>query len=140
MVTVKTVKGAKIANSTGTRKRAVARATARKGSGVVLVNSKPIGAYPEIPRLAMTEPLLIAGDVARGVDITVNVRGGGLMGQADAVRQAIAKVLVGFSKPLRSKFLQYDRNMLVADSRRTEPHKPSRSKQGPRRHKQRSKR
>ena len=62
--------------------------------------------------------------------------------QADATRQAIAKGLVEYfdNKNLKDKYLEYDRNLLVYDSRRTEPHKPSRSSQGARRHKQRSKR
>jgi len=130
----------KVVNSVGTRKRAVARAVAVKGSGKILVNSKPLSSFSEIPRMFMSEPLVIGKDVAGGIDMTVNVSGGGVMGQADAVRQAIAKALVGFSKGLKSKFLQYDRTLLVADSRRTEPHKPSRSSKGPRKHKQRSKR
>jgi small subunit ribosomal protein S9 len=93
-------------------------------------------------RLWVAEPLVLAGDLARKVDIKVKVKGGGITGQAEAVRQAIAKGLVGFfeSKELKEKFLSYDRSLLVYDPRRTEPHKPSRSKKGARRHKQRAKR
>jgi small subunit ribosomal protein S9 len=130
----------KIVSVTGTRRRAIARAVAIKGEGSVLVNSKPLSSFPEIPRLFMSEPLVIGKAIADGLDIKITVNGGGMMGQADAARQAIAKSLVGFSKTLKNKFLDYDRTMLVADYRRTEPHKPSRSKQGPRVHKQRSKR
>jgi len=69
------------------------------------------------------------------------VKGGGVFGQTEAARQAIAKGLVEiFGSELRQKFLEYDRNLLVFDPRRTEPHKPPRSSQGPRRYKQRSKR
>ena len=121
-------------NAIGRRKRSVARAIARKGKGKILVNSKPLSAYTEIPRMFMSEPLLIGKEIASGLDISVYVFGGGVMGQAGAVRQALAKSLTGFSKALKTKFLQYDRTLLVADSRRTEPHKPSRSKKGPRRH------
>jgi small subunit ribosomal protein S9 len=130
----------KIVSVSGTRRRAIARAVAVKGSGKVTVNSKPLSSFPEIPRLFMTEPLVIGKAIASTLDIKIAVTGGGMMGQADAARQVIAKSLVGFSKALKNKFLEYDRTMLVADSRRTEPHKPSRSKQGPRVHKQRSKR
>lgn len=134
-------KKAKIVNVSGKRKSAVARATARTGTGKVLINSKPLALFqPEIARMKMQEPLVIAGDSAKGVDIAVNVYGGGVMGQADAVRQAIATALIGFDRKLKSQFLKYDRTLLVADVRRNEPHKPSRSKKGPRRHKQRSKR
>jgi len=88
----------------------------------------------------ISEPLALAGDAAKQADISVTMEGGGIMGQAEAARQAIAKSLAEFDKNLMPVFLQYDRSMIVADPRRNEPHKPSRSKDGPRRHKQRSKR
>ena len=128
-------------HESGTRKRAVARVTSRPGTGKVIINKIPLENYdPEISRLMIMEPLIIAGDIAKTLDFKVNVKGGGITGQAGAVRQAIAKLLVNQSKPLKKKFLDYDRSLLIADIRRTEPHKPSRSRAGPRRHKQRSKR
>ena len=92
--------------------------------------------------MRIKEPLLLSGDLSKKVDISVNVRSGGTTGQTDAVRMSIARALVDFfkSKDLRQKFINYDRNLLVFDFRRNEPHKPSRSRAGPRRHKQRSKR
>jgi small subunit ribosomal protein S9 len=126
---------------TGKRKRAVARAFAKKGSGKVFINKKPLEIVePEAVRLLIKEPLIIGESVASKLDISVNIRGGGIFGQASAARQAISKALVNHDKSLKEKFLNYDRSLLIADSRRTEPHKPSRSKAGPRRHKQRSKR
>jgi len=126
---------------TGKRKKAIARAIAKSGKGVILINNKPLEIFePEILRLLIKEPLILAGDVAKNLDIKVNVKGGGIFGQASAVRQAIAKALVEYDKNLKEKFLNYDRTLLVADARRTEPHKPSRSRKGTRRHKQRSKR
>lgn len=133
----------KVVVATGKRKTAVARATVRQGSGMVMINKIPLSLMtPEILRLKIREPLLLAGEYAKKVDISVNVRGGGITGQADAIRQAIAKGLVEFFKDekLKKVFLEYDRNFLVYDPRRNEPHKPSRSKKGPRRRKQRSKR
>lgn len=125
----------------GKRKSAVARAVATPGSGIVKINKKPLDIIePEPVRLFMSEPLLIAGDAAKDMDINVNVSGGGVFGQAEAARQAIAKALVEKNKSLKNEFLKYDRALLIPDARRNEPHKPSRSKQGPRRHKQRSKR
>jgi small subunit ribosomal protein S9 len=88
----------------------------------------------------MKEPLLVAETELKNQDIIVNVKGGGVIGQANAVRQAIAKVMVEGDKALKERFMSYDRTMLVSDARRTEAHKPSSSKRGPRRHKQRSKR
>lgn len=133
----------KIVFTVGKRKRAVARAKIVQGKGRVLINSKPLEVWGnEDIRLWIKEPLLLAGDLSNLVDIEINVKSGGIIGQAEAIRQAIARGLVEFfkSKDLKNKYLEYDRNLLVYDFRRTEPHKPSRSKAGPRRHKQRSKR
>ena len=129
--------------TTGKRKTAVARAKVVKGSGNVKINSMPLTFWGNEPlRLWIKEPLLLAGALAKTVDIDVNVKGGGISSQAEAIRIAIAKGLVDFSKDkkLRERFMAYDRQLLVYDPRRTEPHKPSRSRKGARRHKQRSKR
>jgi len=129
--------------ATGKRKRAVARAKVEAGKGKITINSKPLDIWAnEVLCLWVKEPLIIAGDLVKSVDITANVKGGGVSGQAEAVRVAISRGLVKFSKDkkLREKFMEYDRNLLVYDPRRTEPHKPSRSRKGARRHKQRSKR
>ena len=132
--------------SVGKRKIAVARAKIEPGNGKVWINSKPLELWgTEFLRLMIKEPLLLAGDYAKKVDIYVNVKSGGLAGQAEAIRQAIAKGLVEFfgDEKLRQKFLQYDRNLLVRDPRMNEPHYSSgrgASKRGSRRHKQRSKR
>jgi len=128
-------------HAVGKRKRAIARAFSKRGSGNIFINKKPLEILePETIRLMIKEPLIIAGDIVKKLDINVSVKGGGIFGQASAIRQAIAKVLVNYDKDLKEKFLNYDRSLLIADVRRTEPHKPSRSKAGPRRHKQRSKR
>ncbi len=134
-------KDRKFVLTTGKRKRAIARAIVKPGKGFVKINSVPIESLNnELVRLKMQEPLILAGDSWKGFDIKVSVAGGGQMGQADAVRQAIAKGLVEYLPNLRQTFSEYDRNLLVYDPRRTEPHKPPRSSQGPRRYKQRSKR
>lgn len=138
---LKLAKKKEIVHASGKRKRAIARAFAKKGSGNIFINKKPLEILePETIRLFIKEPLIIAGDIVKKLDINVNVKGGGIFGQASAIRQAIAKVLVNYDKNLKEKFLNYDKSLLIADIRRTEPHKPSRSKAGPRRHKQRSKR
>jgi small subunit ribosomal protein S9 len=126
---------------TGKRKKAIARAVAKAGKGIILINKKPLEIFePEMLRLFIKEPLILAGDIVKNLDINVDVKGGGIFGQASAIRQAIAKALVDYDKSLKEKFLNYDRTLLVADARRTEAHKPSASKRGPRRHKQKSKR
>lgn len=129
--------------ATGKRKTSIARARVKSGSGKVMINDIPLDLWsPEYMRLKIREPLLLAGDLYKSADIKVSVRGGGVSSQADAIRQSIAKGIVEFfnDENLKKRYLEYDRNLLVYDSRRTEPHKPSRSKKGARRHKQRSKR
>lgn len=126
----------------GKRKRAVARAVFRPGRGIVKVNSRPLELLqPEMIRLKVQEPLILTGDAWKKFDMSVNVKGGGILGQAEAARQAISRGLVELlGEDIKRIFLSYDRNMLVYDPRRTEPHKPPRSSQGPRRYKQKSKR
>ena len=117
----------KIVNTSGKRKTAVARATVKKGKGLVRVNSVPIEIYtPELVRLKMMEPLLLIGKKRDGVDISVNVKGGGIVGQADAVRTAIARGLVKYynDEELENFFVRYDRSLLVNDPRRKLPKKP----------------
>jgi len=117
----------KVITKHGKRKRAVARAKLGPGEGVVHINNIDIDNYePKIYRLRLREPLLLAGDIARQVDIKVNVHGGGINSQAAAARLAIAKALAEYSPRLKKVFLEYDRQLLVADVRRKESAKPNR--------------
>ena len=116
-------------NASGKRKMAIARATLKQGNGLVRINRVPIDFIePKMSRLKLREPLILAGDVANKVDIDVNVEGGGTTSQAEASRLAIAKALVDFTKSdkLKEVFLNYDRNLIVADVRRKEAAKPNR--------------
>ncbi len=117
----------KIVIATGKRKTSIARAIIKPGYGRVWINDIPIEIYPiELARLKMMEPLLLAGeDIWNTVDIVVNVKGGGVMSQADAVRMAIARGLVEYTgdEELKKIYLDYDRTMLAGDPRRTEPEK-----------------
>ena len=56
-------------------------------------------------RLMIKEPLILAGDIGKDLDVDVIVKGGGVFGQASAARQAIAKALVDYDKTLKEKFL-----------------------------------
>jgi small subunit ribosomal protein S9 len=117
----------RIVLTSGKRKTAIARATTKAGRGRIRINSVPLEIYPiELARMKIQEPLVIAGeDVVKEIDITVNVKGGGVIGQADAIRTAIGRALWKWTQDpeLRSKFLNYDRTILVADSRRKESKK-----------------
>ena len=113
----------------GKRKRAIAKATIRQGTGMIRVNHVPVALYqPKMSKLKLEEPLILAGEVVNKINIDVSVAGGGVSSQAEAARLAIAKSIIIFTKndKLRQTFLTYDRNMLVADVRRKEPSKPNR--------------
>ena len=117
----------KILHTTGKRKSAKARTFITAGKGRVRINNVPLSIYkPEIARMKIQEPLMIAGsDIVKSVDIRVNVAGGGYLSQAEAARMGIAQGLVKWSrsKRLRNTFLEYDRTMLSGDGRRKEPKK-----------------
>lgn len=116
----------KIVNSSGKRKTAIARATLREGKGRIRVNKKPLELVePELVRLKMSEPLEFAGSVVPSVDIDINVYGGGIFGQAGAVRTAIARGLVEWTNDtaMRDAMAQYDRSLLVNDTRYMLPKK-----------------
>jgi len=116
-----------VTNTSGKKKTAIARATVDDGKGRVRINGQPIELVePETSRLKMLEPFRIAGEELRdGVDIDVHVNGGGISGQADAVRTAIARGLVEHAgdMELRDAYMAFDRSLLVNDVRQTEPKK-----------------
>ncbi len=119
----------KIINTSGKRKRAIARAKLTEGNGTLRVNSLLINNYkPALLRMKIQEPIKLAGEVAEKVNISVNVTGGGVCSQADAARLAIGRALMQYSKKLEKVFLSYDRQLLVADVRRKEVAKPNDSK------------
>ncbi|MFT4890681.1 MAG: small subunit ribosomal protein S9 [Halobacteriales archaeon] len=115
-----------VTNTSGKKKTAVARATVREGEGRVRINSQPVELVePEMARLKMLEPFRIAGEQRDDVDVHVTVEGGGVMGQADAVRTAIARGIVEFTgdAQLRDAYMEFDRSLLVNDVRQSEPKK-----------------
>ena len=124
-------KGKKVVHTSGKRKTAVARATVKVGKGRVRVNSEPIEILqPALSRRKAMEPLIIADAMNRlsKVDINMLTHGGGVMGQTDAIRTAIARGLVhynggaeGLDEELRDEYLRFDRSLLVNDPRRKEP-------------------
>jgi len=117
----------KVAHEAGKRKRAVARATIRKGTGKITINRRNLEIVePDLIKQRLLEPIRIAGDLAEGLDIRINVSGGGWSSQIESARLAVAKALVKYtgSAQLRKKYLDYDRHLLVADTRYKETRKP----------------
>ncbi len=127
--------------STGKRKKAVATAIIKPGNGKIRVNGVPAEIIPNVmARLKILEPILLIGKEIRNlIDIEVKVNGGGVMGQASAIRTAIARGLISYFKcndnseeckkrneiaeRIKQIFEEYDRSMLSGDYRRTEPEK-----------------
>lgn len=88
--------------ATGKRKNGVARTWLTPGQGKIVVNSKPVEDYfSASARLILTEPLTLIGGLD-SYDITITVKGGGLIGQAGAVRHGITKALLQMNPELRS--------------------------------------
>jgi len=116
----------------GKRKRSIARATIKPGTGKVTINKSSYELLPMLKKLMIAEPIEITKEKLGSVDydIAVLVNGGGVNSQAEASRLAIAKALVKAtgSNELKKTFLAYDRSLLVADVRRKEAYKPGDSK------------
>ena len=101
-----------IIQTKGKRKRAVARATLTEGKGKIRINGTHLESYgTEMLRLRIHEPLLLAGSMAQNVDINVLVVGGGVNGQADAIRLAIARSLIKHEPKLKKTFEEYENNL-----------------------------
>ncbi len=117
----------KIINTSGKRKTAVARATFKAGKGRIRINSIPLEIYgTELARMKISEPLTLLPKAMEGVDATIEVNGGGVTGQAEAVRTALARgILLWHNDPkVKDLYLGYDRTLLVNDSRQKESKKP----------------
>ena len=118
---------AKIIHVIGKRKKATARLTLSPGKGKIRINHIFLSDYHHpILKLKIQEPLLLAGDILKDMDLDINVCGGGINGQAEAVRLAMARALAQLDKKLEKVFEVYDRQLLVADVRRKETRKPGR--------------
>ena len=116
-------------HKTGRRKTSVARASLSKGSGKLIINNQDLDDYftSSVQALKVREPLVIS-DTEGKHDIKVRVFGGGINSQTEAIRQAIARALVEImGEGIRKTFLDYDRSLLVSDTRFKEMKKPNNS-------------
>jgi small subunit ribosomal protein S9 len=105
--------------STGRRKTSTARVFLRKGSGSITVNDRPLDQYfgRETARMIVRQPLDKA-DMADSFDIKVTVRGGGMSGQAGAIRHGITRALIEYDGELRSPMRRA--GFVTRDSRQVE--------------------
>src|SRR5271169_321876 len=115
------------AYATGKRKNAVARVWIKPGSGKILVNTKAVEAFfaRPVPRMMIQQPL-VAANRAGQYDVTCTVSGGGLSGQAGAVRHGISKALTYYEPDLRGALKRG--GFLTRDSRVVERKKYGRAK------------
>lgn len=116
----------------GKRKTAIAKATIENGNGKITINNKKISSLPQLQQLELNEPIMIAKEILGKLNfnISVNVKSGGTSSQIEASRLAIAKAILKYTEDetLKIAYLSYDRNLLVADTRRKEAYKPGDSK------------
>ncbi len=113
--------------TTGKRKTATARAYTKKGTGKFRINGTPIELYPvAMLREKLMEPITLIGERANSLDVEITVTGGGLTGQIDASRTAMAKGIVKLMNDdtVEELYRQYDRTIMVNDIRRKLPKKP----------------
>ncbi len=116
-----------IINTIGRRKTSVARIYAQPGKGEIKVNDRKLEEYfpSEVLQIIVKQPLTKVDEVG-SYDLSINVRGGGMKGQAEAIRLAISRALVEFNEehrpPLKSE------GFLTRDSRMVERKKYGRRK------------
>ena len=123
-----------------TRKTSSAHVYITKGVGKVRINNVPVEMIQqETAREVMLAPLEVSGDLRNKVNISVRVRGGGFMGQANATATAITRALIGWTKSkkeprdhplsksaredLRNRINEFDKYLISGDARRKEPKK-----------------
>ncbi|HMI01539.1 MAG TPA: 30S ribosomal protein S9 [Pedobacter sp.] len=116
-----------VTNTSGRRKTAVARIYLKEGNGTITVNGKDHKVYfPTLPLQYIVNQSFEVSELVGQYDVNVNVSGGGIKGQAEAVRLAIAKAIVELDaekKPaLRAK------GLMTRDMRMVERKKPGRKK------------
>jgi small subunit ribosomal protein S9 len=113
---------APLSQTTGRRKRAVARVRFRPGQGVITVNKRPVEQYfpSATHRMAVTEPLRLTS-TTESYDIDATIDGGGMSGQAGALRLGIARALIGLDPELRGALKRA--GFLTRDAREKESKK-----------------
>ncbi len=89
--------------ATGRRKESTARVWIKQGTGAVVVNGRPMDEYfgRETSKMILQQPLQVLEQMGK-VDITVNVKGGGLSGQAGAIRHGLSRALCALNPEFRS--------------------------------------
>jgi small subunit ribosomal protein S9 len=116
-----------IINSTGRRKTSIARVYMAPGKGQIVVNEREFKEYfkSDIHQILVKQPFTILQQDGN-YDVTINVEGGGIKGQAEAIRLGIARALVGMNEEFKSSLRK--EGLLTRDSRMVERKKFGRRK------------
>jgi small subunit ribosomal protein S9 len=103
-------------HAVGKRKSAVARVWMKPGRGLITINKKPMDEYiaRELDRLIIKQPLELTDSLGK-YDILVTVRGGGISGQAGAIRHALSRALITINADFRGPLKKA--SLLTRDSR-----------------------
>ncbi|MDJ0771008.1 MAG: 30S ribosomal protein S9 [Ilumatobacter sp.] len=111
-----------LTQTTGRRKEAVARARLVAGSGTITINDRPFDVYfpTDAQRMVVSEPLRVA-EAEESYDVVASIHGGGVSGQAGALRMAIARSLADIDPELRPALKKA--GLLTRDSRKKESKK-----------------
>jgi small subunit ribosomal protein S9 len=111
-----------LTQTTGRRKRAVARVNLRPGTGVITVNKRPVAEYFPTPthQMILTEPLRVT-NTTEMYDIDCRIDGGGVSGQAGALRHGISRALIELDPELRPELKR--NGFLTRDDRKKESKK-----------------
>ena len=112
-------------NATGRRKSAVARVYLKPGSGAVVINGKALEEYfpSELLQYVVRQPFQVL-ELAETFDVTVTLNGGGISGQAEAVRLGVSRALVEYNAGLKPTLRAH--GFMTRDSRTVERKKPGR--------------
>ncbi|MBQ3246425.1 MAG: 30S ribosomal protein S9 [Alistipes sp.] len=112
-----------VVNTVGRRKAAVARVFVKPGKGQITINHKSLDEYfsLEILRYEVKQPMLVT-ETEGQFDVTINLDGGGIKGQAEAARMGIARALCEVNAEYRSVLKK--NGFLTRDSREVERKKP----------------
>lgn len=112
-----------VVNTVGRRKAAVARVYVKPGKGAITINHKPLETYfpLDIFQYVVKQPMLVLSNT-ESFDITINLTGGGIKGQAEAARLGIARALCEINPEWRPELKK--NGFLTRDSREVERKKP----------------
>ena len=112
-----------VVNTVGRRKAAVARVYLKPGKGAITINKRPLENYfpLEIFQFVVKQPLLVL-DLTENFDITINLDGGGIHGQAEAARLGIARALCEIDAEYRPVLKK--NGFMTRDPREVERKKP----------------